>query len=85
MSKPPLTYTQAVESLRGCEQQLEVRTNLLRRASERIYTLTSELDTAAILLRTIAAEAERTGSWHVPADLQERLKAWVAERDGGAA
>ena len=37
---------------------------------------------AAILLRTIAAEAERTGSWHVPPDLQERVRAWVAERDG---
>lgn len=30
------------------------------------------------------AKAERTGSWHVPADLQERVRAWVAERDGGA-
>ena len=40
-------------------------------------------DTAAILLRTIAAEAKRTGSWHVPPDLQERVKGWVAERDGG--
>lgn len=39
---------------------------------------------AAILLRTIAAEAERTGSWHVPPDLQERLRAWVAGRDGGS-
>ena len=36
---------------------------------------------AAILLRTIAAEAERTSSWHVPPDLQERVKAWVAERE----
>lgn len=44
----------------------------------------AELYTAAILLRTIAAEAERTGSWHVPADLQEQVRAWVAERDGGA-
>jgi len=41
-------------------------------------------DTAAILLRTIAAEAERKGSWHVPPDLQARLRAWVAEWDGGA-
>lgn len=41
-------------------------------------------DVTAILLRTIAAEAERTGSWHVPPDLQERIVAWVAERDGGA-
>ncbi len=39
---------------------------------------------AAVLLRTIAAEAERTGSWHVPPDLQERVRAWVAERDGGS-
>lgn len=44
----------------------------------------AELDAAAILLRTIAAEAERTGSWMVPADLQKRVRAWVAERDGGA-
>ena len=36
---------------------------------------------AAILLRTIVAEAERTSSWHVPPDLQERVKAWVAERE----
>ncbi len=39
---------------------------------------------AAILLRAIAGEAERTGSWHVPPDLQDRVRAWVAERDGGA-
>jgi len=25
--------------------------------------------------------AERTSSWHVPPDLQERVKAWVAERE----
>lgn len=39
---------------------------------------------AAVLLHTIAAEAERTGSWHMPPDLQERVRAWVAEKDGGA-
>lgn len=43
-----------------------------------------EEDYAAIILRTLAAEAERTGSWKVPPDLQERLRAWVAGRDGGS-
>lgn len=38
---------------------------------------------AVILLRTIAAEAERTGSWHVPPDLQERVLAFVKEAEGG--
>jgi hypothetical protein len=28
---------------------------------------------AMIYLRTLVAEAERTGSWMVPADLQERI------------
>lgn len=30
---------------------------------------------AMILLRTILAEAERTGTWQVAADLQERIRA----------
>lgn len=36
---------------------------------------------AVILLRTIAAEAERNGSWHVPHDIQERITMFLAERD----
>jgi hypothetical protein len=38
-------------------------------------------DVATILLRTIAAEAERTGSWEVPVDLQERIAAHLREQD----
>ncbi|TXH41270.1 MAG: hypothetical protein E6Q97_37870 [Desulfurellales bacterium] len=38
---------------------------------------------ASVLLRTIAAEAKRAGSWHVPADLQERVRAFVKEAEGG--
>lgn len=38
---------------------------------------------AAVLLHTIAAEAERTGSWTIPPDLQERIVAWAKERQGG--
>lgn len=34
---------------------------------------------AATLLRTILAEAERTGSWTVPADIQERMLAMKRE------
>lgn len=41
-----------------------------------------ENTSATILLRAIAAEAERTSSWTLPPDLQERIWAWVAGRDG---
>ncbi len=38
---------------------------------------------AVILLRTIAAEAERTGSWEIPVDIQERIVTYVREHSGG--
>lgn len=42
-----------------------------------------EPDYAAILLRTIVAEAERAGSWTVPLDMQERIAAWLKMREVG--
>jgi hypothetical protein len=39
---PPLTYAQAMESLRGQEQQLEARKELLYRATARIKALEAE-------------------------------------------
>jgi hypothetical protein len=48
----------------------------------RIRRLIEEREPVArILLRTIAAEAERTGSWEVPVDLQERIKLVIAGAD----
>lgn len=34
---------------------------------------------AIVLIRTIVAEAERTGSWEVPVDIQERMRVLVKE------
>lgn len=77
-----MTFDQFCLQLKATDEEREALLTML--ASYRLKRFLEETEPlSAILLRTIAAEAERTGSWHVPPDLQERVRAWVAERDGG--
>lgn len=53
------------------QERSELKVFLL---SLRLKRLIHELDPiASVLVRTIASEAERTGSWEVPEDLRERI------------
>lgn len=54
--------------------------------SIRIRRLIDEQEPLAVIyIRTLVAEAERTGSWHVPPELQERMtlfvKGWLPDRE----
>lgn len=73
-----MTFDQFCLQFNTTDQEREELRAML--AAIRMKQFIAEVDPVAmVLIRTLVADAERTGSWHVPVDIQERMVALVKE------